>query len=939
MPPRPKLPPWLARLLGQRALDAVRRTPPRLVSADERRVERQAVGYTQRPDVLPAKPKLSIPRSRPVATIERQVADALANPAAVAVESFGSAPLTIAQVGRALQGAPRELALWTGAGSALGALKAFGERKPGEGLLLAAGALPLVGQGVRAESKLARAIERAAANLPEIEAGADLLRLEHRSPHQIIDDVIQPGHSLRGPVRGAKRARESAFPELYRPRSYHTAQGGAVEAGFERLPVHIGEVPASRVYDWAADPHGVVDVAQRIAAEHGVHGPGVASVAEQILAARGYAGYRAGPTVAMFEPVPVLAGANRDVLDVARRYREASGIVGQALPRVPAAVDRAAGEVMARSYERLVSKPNDPAVREAYRQFMDETRAQYKQLQDAGYTFEFVDTDPYKNSAEMLRDLRENKHLRVFKSEEGGHPILTPEENDIFRAVHDAIGHGQFGYQFGPRGEENAFRAHAELYSPLARRAMATETRGQNSWVNFGPHAGKPVKERPFAEQKAALWPEGLMGDYPEVLQFEQIPTFERRGGRIQTAPGFSIPALIPAPPIVPKAPDIDLANLDIPTFVRRQREAELRARPNPADRANYGPITDQPVLDPYARIRNSLLQDEAGLLAGHAGQREMAVRTADVLPTPETLASGALAGSAKRGWYQNSAAALSESFGPEAPRFAALLAALSPQQGVEANLASALSMWEAWTSAGRPTDPRRIKILLNQVGRAQPGGGELPARIPNAVRALTTADPSQLVLSGPKVFSFHRNLIGDVNRVTLDTWMAQLGAINPTRLGGVARGDVKVASGPYLAYSGRIRETADYLTRATGRRWTPAEVQETLWSWGRGVGGEGSGAVHPSQLTLAPDLGASIENVPDFSTLLREPRAANALARLDLPVPAPRDPVPTHLGGLSVVPEHLRQLADNIARSRRGEYLLPGLLAGFGLSQVGEAR
>jgi hypothetical protein len=44
------------------------------------------------------------------------------------------------------------------------------------------------------------------------------------------------------------------------------------------------------------------------------------------------------------------------------------------------------------------------------------------------------------------------------------------------------------GVGFRARGEEGAYQAHAPMYTPLARRALASETRGQNSWVNYGPH-------------------------------------------------------------------------------------------------------------------------------------------------------------------------------------------------------------------------------------------------------------------------------------------------------------------------------------------------------------------------------------------------------------------------------------------------------------------
>ena len=91
--------------------------------------------------------------------------------------------------------------------------------------------------------------------------------------------------------------------------------------------------------------------------------------------------------------------------------------------------------------------------------------------------------------------------------------------NDMFRAVHDIFGHAIPGTSFGPNGEERAWFCHACMCMPLARPALTTETRGQNCWVNYGPHmrtdkggllqegdAGwLPQADRPFAQQKNAL--------------------------------------------------------------------------------------------------------------------------------------------------------------------------------------------------------------------------------------------------------------------------------------------------------------------------------------------------------------------------------------------------------------------------------------------------
>ncbi|WOB06453.1 LPD38 domain-containing protein [Piscinibacter gummiphilus] len=94
--------------------------------------------------------------------------------------------------------------------------------------------------------------------------------------------------------------------------------------------------------------------------------------------------------------------------------------------------------------------------------------------------------------------------------------------NDLFRAVHDAFGHGLEGAGFRARGEENAWQAHARLFTGSALGAITSETRGQNSWLNFGPNAEKnrtaSVEETIFADQKTGLmpewtWTEGRAGD------------------------------------------------------------------------------------------------------------------------------------------------------------------------------------------------------------------------------------------------------------------------------------------------------------------------------------------------------------------------------------------------------------------------------------------
>ena len=87
--------------------------------------------------------------------------------------------------------------------------------------------------------------------------------------------------------------------------------------------------------------------------------------------------------------------------------------------------------------------------------------------------------------------------------------------NDLFRIVHDVFGHAKEGVGFRAAGEENAWRSHARMYSPEALPAMTAETRGQNSWVNYGPQAaanrGASAAGTIYAPQKIGMLPDWVI--------------------------------------------------------------------------------------------------------------------------------------------------------------------------------------------------------------------------------------------------------------------------------------------------------------------------------------------------------------------------------------------------------------------------------------------
>lgn len=214
-------------------------------------------------------------------------------------------------------------------------------------------------------------------------------------------------------------------------------------------------------------------------------------------------------------------------------------------------VDEARAQKIADAYEAMKDDPNNPVVKASYDAMKKETLDQYKLMESQGIKVVpwAGEGEPYSSSQAMIEDVEKNGRLYFLKTLKDGEQAnfgdnaakvnhllepagitLTdsagkPHEmtyNDVFRAVHDFFGHAADGWQFGPRGEENAWVSHARMYSKEARMAMTQETRGQNSWVNYGKHVRRPdgsipkkgdpdfvpAPQRPFAEQKSGIFPE-----------------------------------------------------------------------------------------------------------------------------------------------------------------------------------------------------------------------------------------------------------------------------------------------------------------------------------------------------------------------------------------------------------------------------------------------
>lgn len=290
--------------------------------------------------------------------------------------------------------------------------------------------------------------------------------------------------------------------------------------------------------------------------------------------------------------------------------------------------------------------------------------------------------------------------------------------------------------------------------------------------------------------------------------------------------------------------------------------------------------------------IQQYLSDDEKAALGEKSLQKVL--DTFHSLPPTHELAAAALAGKAKRGWYRDAAQAISNVFGGDAPRFTALLAAMSPQTSVEMNFHNALRSFVAWDKAGRPEDRDQIVKIMEQNSLRNPDSKSksnvLDAWKNNAVRALTAKDPESLQLSGPKVDSFNQNLRENVNAVTLDSWMAAFAKMDPTQLGGTKRlapndalqGALKGKNSTYVGYSAKVREAAAMLTHMTGEKWTPAEVQETVWSFAKAASEHantyGGMATIPELVKSGELTDELIKGTSDFHNLFEEPGHAAAL-------------------------------------------------------------
>tara|TARA_R110002124_G_C8880934_1_gene508438 strand:+ start:41 stop:1279 length:1239 start_codon:yes stop_codon:yes gene_type:complete len=353
-----------------------------------------------------------------------------------------------------------------------------------------------------------------------------------RSAGQLVD--------MASPVSGALRSMGAAGRGNYGEAALEAA-GVLAPAGIARMAGPIGQ-NAGRV---ASEMLTGVDSIGQAAAKSYMLG-------DRLTPSSGYTGAGGKPsTVGLPDGQRYDAKPINAIEQSARDYMQSRGMDTSAFDEYPEFSEER-GRLIAAAYDMMPHDPSDPLVARSYDAMIQETIDQYNSLKNSGVEFKFLKEgmdDPYAASPALgYQDLVENGQLYVYPTDFGfgsdaafdpsTNPLLksvgrvgdkdNAVANDAFRAVHDAYGHFGGGNPFFRRqGEERAFLEHSRMYSPEARGAMASETRGQNSWVNSGPNAaanrsasgGNTV----FADQKA-----GLMA--PWASEVSGMPNAEQRG-------------------------------------------------------------------------------------------------------------------------------------------------------------------------------------------------------------------------------------------------------------------------------------------------------------------------------------------------------------------------------------------------------------------------
>jgi anti-sigma regulatory factor (Ser/Thr protein kinase) len=281
-----------------------------------------------------------------------------------------------------------------------------------------------------------------------------------------------------------------------------------------------------------------------------------------------------------------------------------------------------------------------------------------------------------------------------------------------------------------------------------------------------------------------------------------------------------------------------------------------------------YGPEIKPRLRDVYADAVQAHAENAVDAAWGLAGQHFTPEQRAGVKTQfvdrvlsifkefdPEATMRDVQEGKYLKGWYQHFTGWMTDLFGSDAARFSKVFGTFGANTPPLTNTIRALDLWTKWIERGRPTATKAIDKLVEDVMITGAGkelgrtAEDIQAWRNNIRRALQSADPATLRLSGPKVDPYSSNILGNLDRATLDRHMGtpyaiQRGmepksvtsAIFGTRpetveqpMVGLKRPKKETIGGTGfagMAYEAHLRQVAKML----GDDWKTANVQEAIW-------------------------------------------------------------------------------------------------------------
>lgn len=116
-------------------------------------------------------------------------------------------------------------------------------------------------------------------------------------------------------------------------------------------------------------------------------------------------------------------------------------------------------------------------VRDAYRAVSKVNRELFDRIP---FDVVFTDADPYASAKEMREAVKRTGIAHIYTGW-SGHPILSHEENNISRAVHDIYAHLVCGCPFTFEGEYTAYLEQRKHYPDWTWRVLFAEIPAQTA--------------------------------------------------------------------------------------------------------------------------------------------------------------------------------------------------------------------------------------------------------------------------------------------------------------------------------------------------------------------------------------------------------------------------------------------------------------------------